>query len=222
MANKASASQAASSNKPTSCKDAIKRWEEDNPGKEASSAQEVSLNFQWPPIERMDNSLAALSSCEKLSLSTNMIEKISGIGSLKRLKILSIGRNQIKGFSGLEALGETLEQLWISYNAIEKMKGVGALKNLRVLYMSNNLVKEWNELNRLQELPNLQDLLFVGNPVTEGLETEQWRLEVARRLPNLEKLDGEPLLRGSMEEDQQQHTTSDENLQQQQQLQPQV
>ena len=77
MASKTLASSSASG-KPTTCKDALKRWEEDNPGIEISSATEVTLNFQWPPIERMDNSLAVLTACEKLSLSTNMIEKVAG------------------------------------------------------------------------------------------------------------------------------------------------
>lgn len=59
-------------------------------------------------------------------------------------------------------MGDTLEELWISYNLIEKLKGVGVLKKLKVLYMSNNLVKEWTEFNKLQEMPNLDDLVFVG------------------------------------------------------------
>ncbi|XP_076632925.1 dynein axonemal light chain 1 [Colletes latitarsis] len=180
--------------KPTTCKEAIRRWEEEN-RQEASTATEVILSFQWPPIEKMDNALATLVSCEKLSLSTNMIEKIAGIASLKNLKILALGRNLIKGFTGLEALADTLEELWISYNLIEKTKGINVMRNLRVLYMSNNLVREWNEFNRLQELTNLQDLVFVGNPLNDSLELEQWRSEVARRLPTLEKLDGEPIIR---------------------------
>ncbi|XP_076171094.1 dynein axonemal light chain 1 [Ptiloglossa arizonensis] len=179
--------------KPTTCKEAIRRWEGNE--REASTATKVILNFQWPPIEKMDNALATLVNCEELSLSTNMIEKIAGIGSLKNLKIIALGRNSIKGFSGLEPLGDTLQELWISYNLIEKMKGINAMRNLRVLYMSNNLVREWNEFNRLQELPNLQDLVFVGNPLYESLEMEQWRSEVARRLPTLVKLDGEPIIR---------------------------
>jgi len=61
-----------------------------------------------------------------------------------------------------ESLGDTLEELWISYNLIEKLKGVGVLKKLKVLYMSNNLVKEWTEFNKLQEMLNLEDLVFVG------------------------------------------------------------
>ncbi|XP_066592051.1 dynein axonemal light chain 1-like [Prorops nasuta] len=183
--------------KATTCKEALKKWEEENckAGQDISNVTEVILCFQWPPIEKMDNSLAALVNCEKLSLSTNMIEKISGINTLKKLKILSLGRNMIKNFSGIEALGDTLDELWISYNLIEKMKGINSMKKLRVLYMSNNLVKDWSELSKLQELPNLRDLLFVGNPVYESCEVEHWRAEVARRLPHLEHLDGEPIIR---------------------------
>lgn len=59
-------------------------------------------------------------------------------------------------------MGDTLEELWISYNLIEKLKGIGVLKKLKVLYMSNNLVKEWAEFNKLQEMLNLEDLVFVG------------------------------------------------------------
>lgn len=61
-----------------------------------------------------------------------------------------------------EALSDTLEELWISYNFIERIKGVTVMRKLKVLYMSNNLVKDWSEFNKLQELPCLEDLLFVG------------------------------------------------------------
>ncbi|KAK2576360.1 hypothetical protein KPH14_005711 [Odynerus spinipes] len=180
--------------KATTCKEAIKRWEEENK-QDPATAKEVTLSFQWLPIEKMDNSLACLAECEKLSLSTNMIEKIAGVGTLKNLKILSLGRNVIKSLAGLEPLGETLEELWISYNCIEKMKGINAMKNLRTLYMSNNLVRDWNEFGKLQELANIRNVSFVGNPLYESLEVDQWRVEVARRLPCLEKLDGEPIIR---------------------------
>lgn len=125
----------------------------------------------------------------KLSLSTNMIERINGIDSLKNLKILSLGRNYIKTFSGLEAVGDHLEELWISYNFIEKIKGVNVLKALKVLYMSHNLVKDWAEFNRLQEIPNLEELTFSHNPICENMDTAAWRAQVIRRLPALKKLD---------------------------------
>ncbi|XP_055361496.1 dynein axonemal light chain 1 isoform X2 [Betta splendens] len=146
---------------------------------------------KWiPPIEKMDASLSTLTNCEKLSLSTNCIEKISNLNGLKNLKILSLGRNNIKSLSGLEAVGDTLEELWISYNLIEKLKGIQSLKNLKVLYMSNNLVKEWSEFVRLAELPYLTDLVFVGNPVEEKHSAEgNWMDEAIKRLPLLKKLD---------------------------------
>lgn len=49
--------------KATTIKEAIKRWEEKT-GQHANQATEVSLTFQWPPIEKMDNTLACLVNCE--------------------------------------------------------------------------------------------------------------------------------------------------------------
>ncbi|CAG0881961.1 unnamed protein product, partial [Cyprideis torosa] len=181
-------------------KDAFKRWEEINEGEEITEAAEVKLNGMYPPVEKMDSSLGSLVNVEyvlyvlKLSLSTNMVDKITGLQGLKNLRILSLGRNYIKSFSGLEAVAETLEQLWISYNQIEKLKGVQNLKNLRVLYMSNNLVKDWAEFDRLKELPKLEDLVFENNPLQ--LRYMNWHdwclLGVLPRLPALVMLEGKP------------------------------
>lgn len=49
--------------KTTTIKEALKRWEEINQ-KSASEATEVDLQFQWLPIEKMDNSLSQLVKCE--------------------------------------------------------------------------------------------------------------------------------------------------------------
>ena len=78
---------------------------------------------------------------------------------LENLKVLSLGRNNIKNLNGLvrvpdtrprvfplfstvhpypgfvfvqEAVSDSLVQLWISYNSIEKLKGIGVLKKLKV------------------------------------------------------------------------------------------
>lgn len=86
---------------------------------------------------------------------------------MKNLTFLSLTRNSIKSLAGIEVLGDTLQVLWISYNFIEKMKGIEAMKKLRVLHMSNNLVREWKEFERLREVNELRELLFVGNPLYE-------------------------------------------------------
>ncbi|XP_068948243.1 dynein axonemal light chain 1 isoform X4 [Petaurus breviceps papuanus] len=139
----------------------------------------------------MDASLSMLANCEKLSLSTNCIEKIANLNGLKNLRILSLGRNNIKNLNGLEAVGDTLEELWISYNFIEKLKGIHVMKRLKILYMSNNLVKDWGEFVKLAELGCLEELVFVGNPLEEKYSTEGiWIDEATRRVPKLKKLDG--------------------------------
>ena len=55
-------------NKATTIKEAIKKWEEKS-GQHAAQATEVSLIFQWPPIEKMDNSLSSLTTCEYVNTS---------------------------------------------------------------------------------------------------------------------------------------------------------
>lgn len=66
------------------------------------------------------------------------------------------------------------------------------LRKLRVLYISNNLIKDWVEFTRLQELPLLENLLFMGNPLHENITDETtYRSECTKRLPSLKKLDGE-------------------------------
>ncbi|KAJ8913480.1 hypothetical protein NQ315_013860 [Exocentrus adspersus] len=171
--------------KPTTIKDAIKRWEEKNPDQSISEATDIGFQFQWPPIEKMDNSLSALTKVTKLSLSTNMIEKNC--------------RNYIKSFSGLEGVADTLEELWISYNFIEKVKGIQVLKKLKVLYIGNNVIKDWGEFMKFQELASLEDLLFVGNPLSDNLEESVYKAEAIKRLPRLKKLDGEPVVREEAE-----------------------
>ncbi|KAG1971518.1 dynein light chain 1, axonemal [Pimephales promelas] len=149
----------------------------------------------------MDASLSNLTNCERLSLSTNCIEKIANLNGLKNLKILSLGRNYIKNLNGLEAVGDTLEELWISYNLIEKLKGIHVMKKLKVLYMSNNLVKEWGEFLKMADLPSLVDLVFVGNPLEEKYAAEgNWIEEATKRLPKLKKLDGNPVIKQEEEE----------------------
>ncbi|CAG9110362.1 unnamed protein product [Plutella xylostella] len=49
--------------KPTTCKDAIALWEKQH-GAAAAEAREVELQFQWPPVEKMDAALSTLTACE--------------------------------------------------------------------------------------------------------------------------------------------------------------
>ena len=110
---------------------------------------------------------------------------------MKKLRILSLGRNQIKKIEKLDDISDTLEELWLSYNMISSLDGLASLTNLATLYLSNNLIKSWDELDKLANLPKLRDVLFTGNPIYEGMTANEQRLEVLKRIPNIAKIDGE-------------------------------
>jgi dynein light chain 1, axonemal len=131
------------------------------------------------------------------------------MNGLRRLRILSLSRNNIKHLTGLEILGESLEQLWISYNHVEKFKGIQTLKRLRIFYFAYNQIKDWSEIGKLNELTQLEEINAYGNPIHERIVgenfspepsqpmtplDEQYRLEFLRRLPHLKKLDGRVFL----------------------------
>lgn len=49
--------------KAITIKEALKRWEEQTK-QNSAEATEIGLQFQWPPIEKMDNTLSTLLKCE--------------------------------------------------------------------------------------------------------------------------------------------------------------
>jgi dynein light chain 1 len=172
----------------------VKEWEE-RENKKITDAEVIKLNGILPPIEKIESSiLSQMKKCRYLSFSTNNIPQIPNLTGLVSLEILSLGRNQLRRVENMDGVADTLKQLWISYNVIDKLGGIEKLKRLQVLYMSNNKVEKWQEFDRLKELPELEDLLFVGNPLEKNTREkgENWRLLVMQRLPNLKRLDGKP------------------------------
>ena len=173
----------------TSCKEAIKNWEAKT-SQNPAEATEVKLICQLPPIDKMDDSLNQLEACQKLSLSTNAIERMIALPKLKSLRILSLGRNNIKRIMALEDVGATLEELWLSYNQIEKLDGLQPCVKLSVLYMSNNKIKAWDELGKVSQLPEIKTVLFVGNPIYGEKTKEENAPYVVKRIPQIETVDG--------------------------------
>jgi dynein light chain 1, axonemal len=145
-----------------------------------------------------------------------MIDRIGYMNGLRSLTVLSLSRNNIKNLTGLEVLGETLEQLWISYNQLEKFKNIRTLKKLRVFFFAYNQVKDWSEIGKLNELIALEEINAYGNPIHERIVgenfspepsqpttalDEQYRQEFIRRVPHLKKLDGRVYLEKDDDDD---------------------
>ena len=62
--------------------------------------------------------------------------------------------------------------------------------------MSHNYVREWREFEHLTELPCLEDLVFIGNPLEEESSSNgKYNDEITKRLLYLKKLDGYPVIR---------------------------
>merc|ERR1719498_1426312 len=178
---------------PTSCKEAIKRWEAANPGVAPAEATEVKLMCQIPAMDKMDESLCVFEKAEKLSLSTNNIERIQFL-KFKNLRILSLGRNNIKRIQGLEEVSATLEELWISYNMVTTLEGLSSLAKLVTLFVGNNKINKWDEVSKLAQLPELKNILLVGNPIYGDRSADNYKEMnaplVVKRIPQIENIDG--------------------------------
>lgn len=180
------------------CKEAIQKWAEKT-GEDPTTSKKVSLIACLPSIKKLDINLNILTSCEHLSLSSNQIDRMINLPGLRSLRILSLGRNYLKRIERLEDNITTIEQLWLSYNLIEKLDGLQGCKKLRVIYLSNNQIKNWDELLKLRDLPALDELLLIGNPIYDNISKDNARIEVIRRLPKLKKLDGKMITEQEME-----------------------
>merc|ERR1711998_813576 len=185
--------------KMTSCRDAIKAFESNmdrnKEGVKSDEVKYVKLYGMYPPITKIDPAaLSTLKACEQLGLSSNNIDKIGNLAGMENLKILSLGRNMIKKLDNLDGLGNKLEQLWISYNKISSLSGIEKLKKLKVLYMGNNTISDVKELQKLTELPELEELVLYGNPIHSSvIQTDgelAWAEKVLELIPTLKKLDG--------------------------------
>ena len=75
-------------------------------------------------MDKIDDSLNQFENCVKLSLSTNAIDRMISLPRLKNLKILSMGRNNIRRLQYLDDIAGSLEELWLSYNNINSLDGI--------------------------------------------------------------------------------------------------
>mmetsp|Transcript_655 Transcript_655/g.779 ORF Transcript_655/g.779 Transcript_655/m.779 type:complete len:141 (-) Transcript_655:2-424(-) len=124
-------------------------------------------------------------------MSTNMIDRMAGLGGMSNLRILSMGRNNIKKIEKLDEVCGTLEQLWMSYNQISSLEGLSELNNLTTLFLSNNSIKSFSELDKIACLPNLKDVIFVGNPMYDDISRKEGRILILKHLPQVTKIDGD-------------------------------
>ena len=74
---------------------------------------------------------------ERLSISSNTIDKMVNFPPLKYSTRLSLARNNIKKIQGLEEIAGTLKELWLSYNQIEKLENLSMCQKLTTLFIGS-------------------------------------------------------------------------------------
>ena len=166
-----------------SCREAIRQWEQKT-GLTPNETIEVNLMCELPnPIDRLDESLNQFLNCEKLSFSSNEIERLVPMPKLTNLKILSLGRNKIRSLKYLDDVSETLEQLWVSYNQLDRLDNLANMLKMHTLFIANNKIKNWDELKKIEACSALKVVMFCGNPIyTSTKLSENWPM-VVRRVP---------------------------------------
>ena len=156
---------------------------------------------------------------ECLELNHNNIEEVTlNPYDLENLKILELRGNILTTTNGIFFPG--LIRLYLAENQIEKLEGLEILVNLRILHLRsnkissldgfdshcaklsylnlrNNEITKISELEKLNCLPALETLIILENPVTADREVEEesaYRHVVLAMLPNLTRIDKDPVL----------------------------
>jgi len=115
---------------------------------------------------------------------------IQNIESLKYLKKLELGSNQIRRITNINTL-QNLTQLSLENNEISRLDGLEELHNLMELYLGNNLIADVKETIKLQDLQRLIILDISGNPMSSGAANNlNYRIYCIYHLRKLRVLDG--------------------------------
>ncbi|KAM9634954.1 leucine-rich repeat and guanylate kinase domain-containing protein isoform 2-T2 [Morphnus guianensis] len=100
-----------------------------------------------------------------LSLSHNRLIAISGLENLP-IRILNLSSNQIEKITGLDSL-KTLQKLDLSSNKITSLEGLEKHDLLEMINLEDNQIAELRELEYIEDLPLLRVLSLLKNPVQE-------------------------------------------------------
>ena len=155
-------------------------------------------------IEKLDDVAGTLT---EIWASYNFVSNLDGLHNLTNLEVLYVSGGVsslwcVQSRSGVRCAGQTnivhsvaFGHFWFcSHFFFSFFLNVVAVTCTFVqtgLQLSNNKIKDVGELGKLAGLPNLRDILLIGNPCYEGMEKAEQRAAVLAQLPNIAKIDGE-------------------------------
>ncbi|XP_051282224.1 leucine-rich repeat-containing protein 23 [Dicentrarchus labrax] len=149
-----------------------------------------SLNLTGNGIQRVNLQSGCFANLVTLELRGNQLDTTDGI-NLPNLRQLYLAQNAIKRLEGLEKL-ERLTTLHLRENQLDSLDGLSPnMKCLQYLNLRGNAILDENALQCLRFLSKtLRALVLSENPL---VETTDYRLSVLILLPQLERLEKDPI-----------------------------
>lgn len=122
-------------------------------------------------------------------LTENCVLSRTRAQDLKSVRKLNCWGSELEDVSIVRKMSH-VEVLSLSVNNIHSLADFAYCKNLQELYVRKNNIQDLNEVLHLKDLPRLKNLWLADNPCAEN---EHYRMTVLRHLPNLHKLDNQPV-----------------------------
>ena len=147
----------------------------------------------------------------ELSLANKYVHELGFVAKMRHLRDLNLAFNELESIDDLRRNNTELRRLNVAHNKLRSLAGTETMTQLRSIRASNNRLRGlqslaacraleecWLQHNKLADLvaivdalralPNLRDLVLMGNPCCEMPEYRAW---VISQLPALQLLDGQ-------------------------------
>ncbi|XP_041784192.1 nischarin-like isoform X2 [Anopheles merus] len=126
--------------------------------------------FKENQLTVIDRTIRLFPTVKDLVLDKNKLESIAHLSHLNNLQILSLRCNRIAQCANWHVQLGNLVTLNLSQNRIRLLEGLGKLYSLVNLDLSCNLIDDINEIDYIGNLPLLENLRLMGNPVAGGVD----------------------------------------------------
>ncbi|XP_075431148.1 nischarin isoform X3 [Ascaphus truei] len=126
----------------------------------------TTLDMSHNRISLIDDSVKLIPQIEFLDLSHNGISTVENIQHLYNLIHLDLSYNKLSVLEGVHAKLGNIKTLHLAGNVLESLSGLCKLYSLVNLDLSNNKIKQLDEIKNIGNLPCLEKVILINNPLT--------------------------------------------------------
>ncbi|XP_059153644.1 uncharacterized protein LOC131939378 [Physella acuta] len=138
----------------------------------------IEVDFSQNSFSDIPDSVQLMPNVEKLNLSHNAIESIQNLQWLSQLTYLDLSHNNIRHVDSLHTKMGNVKIVKLAHNRLESLHGFAKLFSLEKLDVSHNKISAIEELRYISQLPCVENILLVGNAVTNTLDYRTKTLEM--------------------------------------------